>query len=86
MISIYYVADNNAKEATHQYRDKYPDKQHPDHKAILHLIVRARMGQTKHKRFKKPLNNDNAIIVTIIGIITVSPYISVKYSVKLVVI
>ncbi|KYM79382.1 hypothetical protein ALC53_10177, partial [Atta colombica] len=46
---FFYVANNNAREAAHQYRDRYPDRRHPDHKAILHLTTRARMGLMKRK-------------------------------------
>ena len=56
-IGIFYAANNNAREATHQY----PDRQHPHHKAILRLTIRARMELIKRKRSKKSLNNDDAI-------------------------
>lgn len=42
---------------------------HPDHKAILCIIAKVRTGQMKRKRSKKPLNNDDAIMVTILGMV-----------------
>jgi len=72
MIGIYFAADNNAREAGRQYRDR----QHLDYKVILRLIARARTGQMKRKRSKKPLNNDNTIIVTVLGMVIMSPHIS----------
>lgn len=76
MIGIFYAANNNAREAARQYRDRYPNRRHPDHKAILRLTARARTGLMKRKRSKKPLNNDDAIIVTILGMVIMNPHIS----------
>jgi len=55
-----------------QYRDRYPDRQY--HKAILRLTTRAHTGLMK--RSKKPLNNDDAVIVTILGMVIMNPHIS----------
>jgi len=76
MIGIFYAANNNAREAARQYRDRYPDRRHPDHKTILSLTARARTGLMKRKRSKKPLNNDDAIILTILGMVIMNPHIS----------
>lgn len=75
IIGIFYAANNNAREAARQYQDRYPDRRHPDHKAILRLTTRARTGLLKRKRSKKPLNNDDAIIVTILGMVIINPHI-----------
>lgn len=74
-IGIYYAAGNNAQQAR-QYRDKYANRRHSDHKTILRLIARAHMRQMKRKHSKKPLNNDDAIIVTILGMVIINPHIS----------
>jgi len=76
MIDIFYAANNNAREAARQYRDRYPDRRHLDHKTILSLTARARTGLMKRKHSKKPLNNDVAIILTILGMVIMNPHIS----------
>lgn len=76
MISIYGVADNNAREAARQYQDRYPDRRHPDHKTILQLLRRARTGDTTRKRSKKSRDNDDVINVMILGMVIMNPHIS----------
>ncbi|KYN36604.1 hypothetical protein ALC56_09029 [Trachymyrmex septentrionalis] len=68
-IGIFYAANNNARKAARQYRDRYPDRRHPDHKVILRLTTRARTGLMKRKRSKTPLNNDDTIIITILRMV-----------------
>jgi len=76
MVGIYYTADNNAREAARRYRGKYLGRRHSDHKAILRLIARARTEQMKRKRSKKQLNNNDIVIITVLGMVIISPYIS----------
>lgn len=76
MIIVYGFCGNNAREAARQYAERYPNRRHPDHKTILRLIERGRAGELKRKRRKKPLNNDEAIIVTVLGMVVMNPHIS----------
>ncbi|EZA56776.1 hypothetical protein X777_03214 [Ooceraea biroi] len=75
IIMIYDVAGNNAREAARQYRDKYPDRRHSDHKTILSLLRRARTRHMTRKRSKTLLDNDDVINVTVLGMIIMNPHI-----------
>jgi len=76
MISIYGVAGNNAREAARQYRDRYPDRRHSDHKTSLQLLRRARTGDMTRKRSKKPRDNDDVIKVTMLGMVIMNLHIN----------
>lgn len=76
MIMVYGAVDGNARAAARQYREMYPNRRHPDHKAILRLVQRARAGELKRKRPKNELDNDDPMSIAVLGMVVINPHLS----------
>lgn len=75
MIVVYGRCGENARDASRQYAIIYPNRSHPNHITILKLIRRARSGSLIRKRKKKPLDDNNARTLAVLGMVMMDPQI-----------
>lgn len=67
----------NYHEASRVYRNRYPERKHPNHSVIWNLERRARQGHLKrYKEHRVSNNEDDARMLIILSTIHLNPHVS----------
>lgn len=76
MIMILGESHNNYRAAARLYTARFPDRRHPDHRAISRLTQRAREGHMVRQRRNHEYDENDPNVITVLAAIYLDPHTS----------
>ncbi|XP_026829096.1 uncharacterized protein LOC113562803 [Ooceraea biroi] len=78
MLVVFGECFGNYREAARLYRNRYPNRRHPNNTVIRRLKIRAEQGQLTRRHAKRDYDVDNVRVLAVLAAVHIDPHISTR--------